>query len=169
MRIGIAGPWRGTRGDIIEDENRLIAETLSEMGHEVTPLPGLDGILNQAAGFMKKANPARIALEAFVGARLERQLFPYDSVIVNGRNVNCGAVARAMGSRPVLVWGRGGGTPEDCASLSNTTYVCECKEHMKRTKKNGRRAVLIERSARGNKSALKRRLEQVIEDQVNAS
>jgi len=163
MKIGIIGPWRSRQGDIIEDENRLLAETLSEMGHQVTPLTGLDGVLTQATQFLKKANPVQIVIDSLVGSRLERQLFPYESVIVSGRNLNHGAIARAMGDKPVLVWERNGCAMEDCCSLTNATYVCECKERVERTKKSGRRAVLIDRSARGDKAALKKRLKEVLE------
>ena len=163
MRIGIIGPWRSMRGDIIEDENRLIAEALSEMGHTVTPLPELGGILTQATGFLKKANPVQIVIGSLVGARLERQLFQYESVIVNGRGVNPGAIARAMGNRPVLIWERGGCASEDCGSMPNATFICECEERVKRTKKQGRRAVLVESEVRRDKAALKKRLKQALE------
>jgi len=168
MRIGIIGPWRSMRGDLIEEENRLIAQALSEMGHHVTPLPGLSGTLTQITQFLKKDNPVQIVIDSILGARLERQLFPYESLIVSAPNVNHESIARAMGNRSVLIWERGGCTSEDCGEMPNATFICDCEERVKRTKQRGRRAVLVEHAARGNKTALKKRLKQALEASAKA-
>jgi len=163
MRIGIVGPW-SARGP--GEENRIIAETLCELGHAVTPLPGwastpLSGTQPIFAGITP-------LVERTAQAQLERSLFQYDAVVVSGTNIDHGRVLRAARGKPVIVWEHGRCDLLDCLSddlcKDNVTFVSGSEERTLKTRKRGRRAFKIERPARGeDREGFKRQLTELLE------
>ena len=155
MHICVLGSWRESVGET----NRTIAEVLREMGHVVTPLPSVSGMA------LKFSHPV---LAGLAQKRLERVLFQYDAVVVNGSTLDYVRVAQAMHNRPTIIWAQG-----DCAfenaslKLSNVTFICCCEGQMQQANQSGFEAVAIEPfKGKPPREEIRQRLENLLTEEA---